>query len=48
MDDNTAINFYTGFESYHVLHTCFQFLGEVINHYKTEDPPRFSHPSMNF
>ena len=34
MDDDSAINFYTGFESYTLLRTCFQFLGEAVYHLK--------------
>ena len=33
-NDDTAITFYTGFESYEVLLKCFQFLGDAVNHLK--------------
>ena len=36
MDDDAAINFYTGFESCQMLHICFQlqYLGKSANHLK--------------
>ena len=34
VDDDAAINFYTGFESYQMLHICFQYLGKSANHLK--------------
>ena len=32
IDDDEAIQFYTGFESYNVLHICFRFLGDAVYH----------------
>ena len=34
VNDNAAIHFYTGFNSYDTLHTCFQFLGDAAYHLK--------------
>ena len=34
MDDDAAINFYTGFESYQMFHICFQYLEKSANHLK--------------
>ena len=34
MDDDTAIKFYTGFDSYQMLYICFQYLGKSVNHLK--------------
>ena len=31
MDDDAAINFYTGIESYQMLVVCFQYLGKSVN-----------------
>ena len=34
VDYDAAINFYTGFESYQMLHMCFQYLKKSANHLK--------------
>ena len=34
VDDDAAINFYTGFESYPMLHICFLYLGKSANRLK--------------
>ena len=30
--NDDAIQFYTGFETYHILNICFQFLGDAVDH----------------
>ena len=32
IENDDAIQFYTGFESYHILNICFQFLGDAVDH----------------
>ena len=32
VENDEAIHFYTGFETYQILTACFKFLGEVVNH----------------
>ena len=34
VNDDAAIKIYTGFDNYQLLDTCFQFLGEAVNHLK--------------
>ena len=36
-NNNDAIQFYTGFESYDMLISCFKFLGDNVNHLQYKD-----------
>ena len=36
-NNNDAIQFYTGFESYDMLISCFKFLGDDVNHLQYKD-----------
>ena len=46
-NNNDAIQFYTGFESYDMLISCFKFLGDDVNHLQYKDTSAESSTRMH-